>query len=294
MMYAANRCPIWSKFLFLVMPMQTSPERLPYAEVLSAGFSKHTKPFHINLMDGLSDYLFRLQTEGSCHAWVEGQLCPILPGDLLLYKPGDPYELVIGKGDTGVRTESVDYFLFAGGSWIDEWWQRKLVPAKINIPLDESILSVWRQIIHEKRKLRNETKEITDYLLRILCLSFDRVISERAKHPANSSLYAAYQIKDYIERHATEPLTLEQIAGHVGLSVSRAVHLFKAAFGQSMMDYAIEVRLSIACERIEFSAMTLEQAAEAAGFRSYSYFHRTFKSRFGISPKQYRYEKCRR
>jgi AraC family transcriptional regulator, arabinose operon regulatory protein len=81
---------------------------------------------------------------------------------------------------------------------------------------------------------------------------------------------------------------LEQVAMHVGLSVSRAVHLFKSVFDQSMMQHTIEVRLALARERILYSSFTLEQIAESCGYASYSYFHRMFRARFGISPKAYR------
>jgi AraC family transcriptional regulator of arabinose operon len=95
-------------------------------------------------------------------------------------------------------------------------------------------------------------------------------------------------MKQYIEKHATKPLTLEIISRNAGLSVSRACHLFKATFGQSMMDYCIEIRMSMACEYILYSSLSLERIAELAGFRNYPYFCRAFRMRFGMSPKQYR------
>lgn len=255
--------------------------------VLGAGFSRHVRSFSISQRQGLPYYLLRLQTEGNSLALVQGRLCPILPGDLLLYRPGDSYELRIEDTESG-KINSADYYIFCKGSWMDAWWERKSVPEKVNVPLDEAVIAVWRQIIAEKRKLHSESPSIAGYLLRVLCLSLDRLVREGAAAPSDTKAYAAYRIRAYVESHATEPLTLERVASHVGLSVSRAVHLFKETFGQSIMDYAIEVRLAIACERIRFSQVTLEQAAEQAGFHSYSYFHRAFRARFGISPKEYR------
>jgi AraC family transcriptional regulator of arabinose operon len=255
--------------------------------VLTAGYSRHLKPFTVNYRHGLPEYLLRLQTEGSCRALQNGQMCTILPGDLLLYRPGDAYELRIEPPEDGSPLLSTDYYLFAAGPWLDDWWRHKPFQGLMNFPLDETILTVWRHMIAEKRKLQNESAEITDYLLRVLCLSFERLYREGG-HPSDSKSYTAYRIRAYVEKHATEPLTLERVAGHVGLSVSRTVHLFKEKFGQSIMDYAIDVRLAIACERIRFNAASLEQAAEQAGFQSYSYFHRTFRSRIGMSPKEYR------
>jgi AraC family transcriptional regulator of arabinose operon len=54
------------------------------------------------------------------------------------------------------------------------------------------------------------------------------------------------------------------------------------------MQHAILVRLNIAKERILYSSFTLEQIAESCGYASYSYFHRMFRSHFGVSPKSYR------
>ncbi|UUZ97522.1 helix-turn-helix transcriptional regulator [Paenibacillus sp. P25] len=72
------------------------------------------------------------------------------------------------------------------------------------------------------------------------------------------------------------------------MSLSRAVHLFKACYGKTMIQYALEIRLNAALERMKYSSMTLEQIAETCGFASYSYFHRVFRARYGVSPAQYR------
>ncbi|MDF2670813.1 MAG: AraC family transcriptional regulator, partial [Paenibacillus sp.] len=131
-------------------------------------------------------------------------------------------------------------------------------------------------------------KEIADYYLRILCLSIERIMSEQSFYSVKGKSFLAVQMKSYIEEHALSPLKLDDVANHVGLSVSRSVHLFKSIFGQSIMQYTLQIRLSIARERILFSKMSLEQIAEASGFNSYTYFYRMFRARYGMSPKAYR------
>jgi AraC family transcriptional regulator, arabinose operon regulatory protein len=253
------------------------------SEILSSGYSFHKKNFHFSQKEGLRYYLLRLQTEGSSAALVEGSMTVIDAGDLLLFQPGDPYELLIdGAIDSG------DYYLFCKGEWIDSWWSRSVKPQKVKIPLHEGMLTIWRQLNIELAKHSKKSKEILEYYLRILCLQIDRHILELTSHPPGTNAYLAYRMKHYVESHATAPLLLEQVAQHVGLSVSRAVHLFKAVFNQSIMQHAIEVRLAIAKERILYSSYTLEQVAESCGFASYSYFHRMFRSHFGISPKHFR------
>ncbi|MEC0249034.1 AraC family transcriptional regulator [Paenibacillus chitinolyticus] len=265
--------------------------------ILSAGYSVHRKPFVSNQRDGIQYYLLRLQTEGTCQVWQEGRYVTAEPGDLLLYRPGDAYELRIGSQHETLPPDadtvySGDYYLMCSGSWMDAWWERFKRPGIIRVGLDDSWLNIWREIFRERRRLHDNLQEIGDYLVRVLCLSLDRVIgdlSDLGSFPQKPRFsYMVQRMKTYIEQNASEAFTLQDLADHVGLSTSRAGHLFRETFGQSVMDYAIEVRISMACERIRFGAMTLEQAAESCGFHSYSYFHRTFRARMGLSPREYR------
>lgn len=262
-------------------------------QVLTAAYSTHQKPFILDQKEGLTFYLFRLQTEGTCYAWMHNGYVRVDPGDLLLYQPGDAYELRVGFADAVALSpkdtfRSTDYYVMARGLWLDQWWKESIKRAKkIQVNPDDELLPIWRQLIQEKRRIRDGNKQIEDYLLRILCLSLNRVPPGRTASMGRPS-YVAYRIKQFIEQHAAGPLTLQQIASEAGLSPSRASHLFKEAFGQSIMDYAIEVRLSMACEHILFGAMTLEKVAEISGFHSYSYFHRTFRARMGLSPREFR------
>lgn len=259
--------------------------------VLFAGYSFHRKPFRIP-EEPQQNYLIRLQSEGRCRALVDGQMSPVETGDLVLFAPGEPYALTIEEESYGLgepRIESGDYHIISRGGWIESWWKLRQRPTRITIPEPESFLILFRQLVMEQRKLSGTSPEISEYYLRILCLQIDRLMSEQ---PAVSTKgYLAYRIKQYIEEHASQPFRLEEAAAHVDLSVSRAVHLFKEAFGTSIIKYANDVRLDMASERIIFSPLPLEQVAETCGFANYTYFHRLFRSRFGLSPKQYRTKK---
>lgn len=258
------------------------------AILLGCGYSYHQEHFYINSKSGLPSFLFRLQTEGSSVATVQGKMRRVKAGDLLLYQPGDPYELLIeeDREQEGSKISSGDYFLFCRGTWIEEWWTRSSKPACYRIDLNEGILSLWRQLILEKRRMEEEDKELSSYLLKSLCLYLERASAETVLLP--SSTFTATRMKRYIEEHATMTFKIADVARHVGLSVSRAVHLFKECFGKTMIQYALEIRLSSAVERMKYSVLTLEQIAESCGFGNYAYFHRAFKEAYGVSPKIFR------
>lgn len=262
-------------------------------EVLAAGYSFHSKPFRTEAYPGLSHYLIRFQSEGRCRAVVDGTLRPVEPGDLLLFKPGDPYELRVEaerqpSGETAVA--SGDYYFFCRGPWLDEWWAERKRPQLMNLPLQDNMLSVCRQIVLEHYRGKRKYKQIAEHYMRIFCLMVDREMSEHAVGTDGGKSFLAQRMRNYVEEHALESFKLEDVARGAGLSPSRAVHLFKACFGQSIMQYALQIRLSIARERMLYSPMSLEQIAELSGFSSYSYFHRMFRAHYGTSPKRYQQE----
>lgn len=259
------------------------------ARVLGVGYSLHTKGHHDIQRDGLKNYLIRLQTEGQAQALVGNQLKVISPGDLLIYTPGQPYELKVlpSRGNALAQSASGDYYVFCNGDWLDKWWMQKPRPGCVTISPDEGLLSIWRLLIAEKRRVWDEIDEISSNLLRSLCLGLDRLILTSSQNPKGNAAIA-YKVKHFVEQNATTNFTLEDVAGYAGLSVSRIVHLFKATFGQTIIDYAIDVRLAIASERIRLTTMPLEQIAETSGFHNYSYFSRIFRSRYKVSPSQFR------
>jgi AraC family transcriptional regulator of arabinose operon len=261
-------------------------------DVLLCGYSYHKdRCYRGSREEQLTSYLIRLQTEGSCLAIVAGKNYPIGPGDLLLVKPGTPYELRIeeetsGGPDQEAKISSGDYFLFCQGKWMEEWWFRSPRPVLLRIEWDEPLLSVWKQLIAEKCRYRENNGEILSYLMRLVCLQLDRLITDTSHK--YSRPYTASRMKRYIEEHAIETFKVEDVAKYAGLSVSRAAHFFKECYGKSMIQYALEIRLGGAVERMKYTSMSLEQISDSCGFKSYTFFHRAFKEKYGVTPVVYR------
>lgn len=256
--------------------------------VIYANYSVHTKPHSVTYKDGLNFYLFRLHAEGTCRALVGGKIETIIPGDLLLYPPDEAYELIVQprRGpESGTVQPVADYFLAGDGEWLDSWWQDKGLPARTNIGFDDTVVTLWKHLIREKKKVMHNQDEIMDYLLRTLCLTLEQVIRTKRRSKGEET---AHRIKRFIENHAHEPLRLENIAASVDLSVSRCSYLFKDAFGRSLFAYCIDVRLKLARQQVLYSGLALERVAENTGFQSYAHFCRAFRERFGHPPGEYR------
>ncbi|SIS57506.1 AraC family transcriptional regulator, arabinose operon regulatory protein [Alicyclobacillus vulcanalis] len=258
------------------------------AWVLGAGFAEHDTPFVQNVQQGLDCYLFRLQLDGHAVVTTSGASMVVEAGDLLLFPAGEPYELRIepDDGDRPGEHLSTDLYLFCGGPWIEQWWRDRPRKRHLRLALHENCVYLWRQLIEEHRRPGKPDEELCDYLLRALCLTFDKYGYDPKR--ATPVPIAAERIRAYIERHAAEDLSLSDIAAAVGLSVSRVVHIFKEAYGQTVVQYLQSVRLQMACDRMRFSTLNLEEIADRCGFHSYSYFYRVFRQKYGISPREFR------
>ncbi|MBD8069693.1 AraC family transcriptional regulator [Bacillus sp. PS06] len=246
------------------------------------GYSYHTARYYSSDKTRMKGYLFRLQTEGHCEIIVNGRKLEVKKGHILLVKPGDFYELRVEADQ-----KSGDYHLFCEGEWVEQWWKRSVKPTLTRINLDEKLLSLWRHIIIEKRRPSSESNtELSDYLLKALCINLERAVNETTSTVTRPP--AVTQMMRYIEEHATNPLKVEEVADYAGLSVSRAVHLFKDSLGKTIIEYTQEIRLSTAINQMKYTAMTLEHIAENCGFGTYPYFYKVFKKKFGIAPGAYR------
>lgn len=261
----------------------------PHIHVVSCNRAIHTKPFRNNGRI-LSHYLFRLQAEGSCTVTLNGTSYRMAPRDMALCRPGDDYRLHIDSDSSDnpdAPMLSVDYYIHCGGAWIDQW-VRPDDPVRLHIGADERIIGLFHSIVQEQRNVMERDNDIVDHWIRLLLLHLRRLIGSRKAAAADPAAYVPYKMKAFIEKNATEPLTLEAIAGSVGLGKSRASELFRKTFGQSVVDYAIEVRLSVARERMLVEGLSLEEVAYGCGFNTYSHFSRTFAARYGMSPRTYR------
>jgi AraC family transcriptional regulator of arabinose operon len=251
-------------------------------KVLLCNYQFHSRNAVVQERRVLKCYLFRLQTESSCRMLVNGKMTAVRPKDLLMFKPGDPYELRIGDHKP---FQSGDYFIICSGSWLDEWWGKKNRPQLQHLDNADRLLPIWKELVLRKRAVLENNDSLLDYLLRSLCLLIDQISDE--SESIDKRTYVAVRMGRYLKDHALHPMESGKVAEYVKLSISRATHLFKEFYGKSMTQYVTEVRLDDAIGKMIYSNMTLEEIALSSGFSSYPYFYKVFMKQYGVSPSHY-------
>lgn len=96
------------------------------------------------------------------------------------------------------------------------------------------------------------------------------------------------QVKDYVKDHYQRDISLSDAAHDVYLSPGYLSILFKKETGENFSKYLTDYRLRRASHLLQNSNMKVNDIAVAVGIDNHSYFAKLFKSKFGVSPIQYR------
>ena len=96
------------------------------------------------------------------------------------------------------------------------------------------------------------------------------------------------KVKDYISKHYTEEIKLEDLAALVGMAPSAFSRFFKQHTGRGPVDYIIDVRLGVGARMLVDTSTSISEICYACGFNNLSNFNRTFKARRGYTPRDFR------
>lgn len=95
-------------------------------------------------------------------------------------------------------------------------------------------------------------------------------------------------IIELMEANITEPMSLLDIAEHVGLSRRQIERLFRQEMGRSPARYYLDLRLDRARHLLLQSALPIVEVAVACGFVSASHFSKCYRELYSRTPQQER------
>lgn len=107
----------------------------------------------------------------------------------------------------------------------------------------------------------------------------------RNRRPANTRLDG---VLAWIEAHAHENLTLQEIAAYAATSTRTLNRRFQAETGQTPIQWLTGVRVRHAQQLLEGTFDNVESIGRRVGFESAANFREQFKRLVGVSPKAYR------
>ncbi|MFB3166475.1 response regulator [Neobacillus sp. 179-C4.2 HS] len=96
--------------------------------------------------------------------------------------------------------------------------------------------------------------------------------------------------QEYVKNHIGEKISLTEVAAHLHLNSSYFSRMYKKETGEGFVEYVTRVKMEKALELLDQSIKSVEQIAYELGFESKSYFLKTFKRFYGVSPKSYKHK----
>ena len=149
------------------------------------------------------------------------------------------------------------------------------------------IQSAWEAEAEEKSGFEFEVR---DFLSKIIYMISEGK-SGKIYSPTNRDLRDMQRTKlmiTFLEKNFAENLHLSQIAKVAAISESECQRCFKRSTGFSPIQFLKEYRILRAAEKMQFSRQNISDIANECGFLDMSYFAKTFKQIFKMSPTEYR------
>lgn len=120
-------------------------------------------------------------------------------------------------------------------------------------------------------------------------------LMQNAAHPiiesSNKGMFRQHYVNlacQYVSTYYATIQSLDEIAVYCNISQSHLTRLFRESLHMSLQEYLITARLNIAKELLVTTNQSISEISWAVGYPNELNLLRAFKSRYGISPKEFR------
>ena len=109
--------------------------------------------------------------------------------------------------------------------------------------------------------------------------------------PASNTRKIPEMIRNYIDVHIREKITLEDISNNLYISKSHIERAFKNEYNQTPLAYCANQKIEQVASMLITTNYSLSQIAQQIGFTDVKYMSKTFKKIKGQTPMEYKRSK---
>ena len=158
---------------------------------------------------------------------------------------------------------------------------------------DETVLQLSRLLLAEAQAGNPGSRLFADGLSRALAIHLLRrysssAVARREAKPAALGGRIG-RVIDFIQASYADDLSLDQLSEVGGLSPSTFARAFRAQTGLTPHRFLIKVRIAIACDLLERTAIPVTEVGMRCGFGQPSHFSTMFRQTLGMTPREYRH-----
>lgn len=239
-----------------------------------------TIKFNMHTHDNYELFCF---LSGDAKYYVEGNIYPLKPGDILIMKKAEAHSLLVTK-QTPYKRIVINF----NSDAIDKTVRSQLAefldsrPLGMNNRFSSSFFADTNWIYYMEKICKSDDIHIQSIYLTVLlselCEGFPKIKSQEV---SNEQII---DIVKYINANLSEELNLDVICDQFFISKSHLNRKFKKIIGTTVWEYITTKRLLLAKELLQNGA-TPSVVYSQCGFMDYCTFYRAYKAKFHVSPK---------
>lgn len=219
------------------------------------------------------------------------------PGDAFVVSPGNLHFM-------GSQAGEVDYFTFLFPLEYISFCTDDMLDDKLLTPLKNGHLMIRPRIKDAAKELceqlaeiymaKNDEKKLeiaVQIKTKIILLQFILEMWERdfvIENDKSGRNTIEKEMISYIQQNFMEKISLKEFSEQFHLSEKYISRYFKEHFHITLSQYIIHLRLEHAKQLLQDTDTPVTEIAMQSGYQNVSYFIRSFKKTYGVSPLKYR------
>ena len=228
-----------------------------------------------------------------------------ISGENYIGKTGDAF--VVSPGNLhlmGSHTGSVDYFTFLFPLKYISFRTNDMLDDKLLEPLNSGHLMISPRIndtakelceqlieVHMSKSDESESKITAQIKTKIILLQFILEMWKKGfviENDTSGRNTIEKEMVSYIQQNFTGKISLKEFGEQFHLSEKYISQYFKKHFHITLSQYITYLRLEHAKQLLQDTNIPITEIAMQSGYQNVSYFIRSFKKTYGVSPLKYR------
>ena len=234
-----------------------------------------------------------------------GFLTVSISGESYIGKTGEAF--VVSPGNLhlmGSQSGTVDYYTFLFPLKYISFRTDDMLDEKLLEPLNSGHLMICPRVkdtakelceqlieIYEAKKDESESKITTQVRTKIILLQFILEMWKKGfviENDTSGRNTVEKEMVSYIQQNFTGKISLREFGEQFHLSEKYISRYFKEHFHITLSQYITHLRLEHAKQLLQDTDIPVTEIAMQSGYQNVSYFIRSFKKTYGVSPLKYR------
>ena len=224
------------------------------------------------------------------------------PKDAFVVSPGSLHFMGSPTGDVDYYTFlfPLEYISFQTDDLMEKSILSPLKRGRLMISpqINDTAADICERLIEINAQISGKNAEKTDvanieaqFETKITLIKFIRKMWRNGlilENGTNGTNTIEKEMITYIRQNYTREISLKEFGAQFHLSEKYISRYFKEHFHITLSQYVNHLRLEHARQLLEESAASVTEVAMCSGYQNVSYFIRSFKKMYGVSPLKYR------